>query len=69
MVIAISPGTMSVSASGDGFYRNTNTAKATLTATGAHVDADLLEQNVAKGATAHTIHVTGDVVCGTTTGS
>jgi hypothetical protein len=26
----------------------------------------LLEQNVAKGATAHTIHVSGDVVCGTT---
>jgi len=38
----------------------------TLTATGAHIDGDGLEQNVAKGATAHTIHVTGDVVCGTT---
>ena len=41
---------------------------ARLTATGATVEGDALEQNVAKGATAHTIHVSGDVVCGTTTG-
>lgn len=69
LVISISPGTLSVSASGDGFYRNTGTTQATLTATGAHVDGDVLEQNVAAGATAHTIHVSGDVICGTTIGS
>jgi hypothetical protein len=39
---------------------------ATLTATGAHVDGDAVEQNVTKGSTAHTIHVSGDVICGTT---
>ena len=69
LVISISPGTLSVSASGDGFYRNTSTTQAALTATGAHVNGDVLEQNVAKGATAHTIHVTGDVICGTTISS
>jgi hypothetical protein len=68
VVFFISPGTMSASLSGDGFYRNTSTAQATLTANGAHVDGDLLEQNVAKGAKTHTIHVSGDVVCGTTIG-
>jgi hypothetical protein len=68
VVIAISSNTFSVSLSGDGFFRNTATTKATLTATGATVEGDALEQNVAKGATAHTIHVSGDVVCGTTTG-
>jgi hypothetical protein len=69
MVMSISPGTFTVYPVGAGFYRNTATAVATLTATGAHIDGDGLEQNVAKGATAHTIHVTGDVVCGTTIGS
>lgn len=64
-VVYVSPGTLSVSLSGDGFFRNTATAVATLTPTGAHVDADLLEQNVAKGAKAHTIHVSGDATCGT----
>ena len=68
VVFFISPGTMSASLSGDGFYRNTSTAQATLTANGAHVDGDLLEQNVAKGAKTHTIHVSGDVVCGTSIG-
>lgn len=68
VVFYVSPGTMSVSVASDGFYRNTSTAKAALTANGAHVDGDLLEQNVAKGATAHTVHVTGDVICGTTVG-
>jgi hypothetical protein len=67
-VISISPGTASVSVGGDGFFRNTATAVATLTPTGAHVDADLLEQNPAAGTKANTIHMTGDVVCGTTTG-
>ena len=68
-VISISPGTASVSLSSDGFFRNTATAVATLTPTGAHVDADLVEQNPAAGTKAHTIHMTGDVVCGTTIGS
>ena len=68
-VISISPGTASVSLSGDGFFRNTATAVATLTPTGAHVDADLVDQNPAKGTKATTIHMSGDVTCGTTTGS
>lgn len=68
VVISISPGTLSVSASGDGFYRNTATAMATLTATGAHVDGDLVEQNLAAGSTAHTIHMSGDATCGATIG-
>jgi hypothetical protein len=68
-VISISPGTASISLSNDGFFRNTATAVATLTPTGAHVDADLLEQNPATGTKAQTIHMTGDAVCGTTVGS
>jgi len=68
-VISISPGTASISLSSDGFFRNSATAVATLTPTGAHVDADLLEQNPAAGTKAHTIHMTGDAVCGTTIGS
>jgi hypothetical protein len=68
MIMSVSPGTFSVYPVGAGFYRNTSTAVATLTATGAHIDGDVLEQNVAKGATAHTIHVTGDVTCGTSVG-
>jgi hypothetical protein len=68
VVFYVSPGTMSVSVASDGFFRNTSTATAALTANGAHVDGDLLEQNVAKGAMAHTVHVTGDVICGTTIG-
>ena len=68
-VVSISPGTASVSLSNDGFFRNTAAAVATLTPTGASVDADLLEQNPAAGTKAHTIHVTGDVICGTTIGS
>jgi hypothetical protein len=39
---------------------------ATLTANGAHIDGDALEQNVAKGATAYTVHISGDAICGTT---
>lgn len=38
---------------------------ATLTATGAHVQADLVEQPPLTG-TAHTVHVEGDVTCGAT---
>jgi hypothetical protein len=37
---------------------------ATPTATGVHVDADYVEV-VAAGATPHTIHLAGDIVCGT----
>lgn len=66
LIIYVSPGTFSVA--GAGFFRNASTAVATLTATGAHVDGDAVEQ-VAAGATAHMIHVSGDVVCGTTIGS
>ena len=68
-VIFISPGTASVALSEDGFFRNTAASVATLTPTGAHVDADLVDQNPAKGTTATTIHMAGDVVCGTTIGS
>lgn len=68
-VISISPGTASISLSSDGFFRNTATAVATLTPTGAHVDADLLEQNPPAGTKARTIHMTGDAVCGATIGS
>ena len=68
-VIFISPGTASISLSGDGFFRNSATAVATLTPTGAHVDADLVEQNPAAGTKALTIHMAGDVVCGTTIGN
>jgi hypothetical protein len=49
-----------------GFYRNTATAAATLTPTGARVDGDASEQNLAARAKAHIVHVTDDVVCGTT---
>jgi hypothetical protein len=72
MVISISPGTFSVSASSSGvsvgFFRNSPTFVATLTATGAQVDGDAVEQNVPAGAKAHTIHVSGDATCGTTIG-
>jgi hypothetical protein len=49
------------------FFRSAGTVVATLTATGAQVDGDAVEQ-LAAGSTAkpHTIHVTGDVTCGTT---
>ena len=67
MVVYVSPGSFSVAASGDGFFRSGGTVVATLTATGAQVDGDAVEQ-LAAGSTAkpHTIHVTGDVTCGTT---
>jgi hypothetical protein len=66
VVMSVSPGTFTVYSVGAGFYRNTGTAVVTLTATGAHVDGDGIEQNLAAGAKAHTIHVSGDVICGTT---
>ena len=68
VVMSVKVGTFTFFAAGDGYFLSTKTAVSTLTATGAHVDGDLLEQNVAKGGTAHTIHVSGDVVCGTTIG-
>ena len=66
-IMSVSPGTFTAYPVGGGFFRNTSTATATLTATGAHIDGDAVEQ-LAAGATAaaHTIHVSGDVVCGTT---
>jgi hypothetical protein len=69
MVVSVSSGSFSISASGDGFFRSGSTVGATLTATGAHVDGDAVEQ-LAAGSTAkpHTIHVSGDVACGTTIG-
>jgi len=66
VVMSVSPGTFSVYPVGAGFYRNSSTAVVSLTATGAHVAGDGIEQNLAAGAKAHTIHVTGDVTCGTT---
>jgi hypothetical protein len=65
-IISVSPNAFTVYVPGAGFFRNTATAVATLTATGAHVDGDAVEQNLAAGTTAHTVHVTGDAVCGTT---
>jgi hypothetical protein len=67
VVFYVVPGSFSVAASTDGFFRSGDTVVATLTATGAHVDGDAVEQ-LAAGSTAkpHTIHITGDVTCGTT---
>jgi hypothetical protein len=66
IIVSISPGVASVSASGDGFFRNGSATVASLTASGAHVDTDLVEENPTKGTTAHTIHLSGDATCGTT---
>ena len=66
VIMSVSPGTFTVYPVGAGFYRNTSTATATLTATGAHVDGDAVEQLAAGSkATPHKVHVTGDVICGT----
>lgn len=63
-IISVSAGTATVFLPDHGFFKSTATAVATRTQTGAHVDADLLMQNPAAGATATTIHMTGDAVCG-----
>jgi hypothetical protein len=65
-ILYISPNSFTFFASGDAYYRNTSTAVATLTATGAHIDGDAVEQNPATGKTATKVHVSGDVTCGTT---
>ena len=65
-ILFITPGTFTFFASGDAFFRSTSAGGATLTATGAHVDGDVVEQNPPKGTTAHTVHITGDLTCGTT---
>ena len=65
-IIYISPDSFTFYAAGDAFYRNTSTAVATLTATGAHIDGDAVEQNPTTGKTATKVHVSGDVTCGTT---
>ena len=69
LIMAVSPGTFTVYPVLAGFYRNTSTAVASLSATGAHIEGDATEQ-VAPGskATPHKVHVSGDVVCGTTVG-
>jgi len=66
IIVSIYPGTFSVYPVLAGFYRNTSTGVATLSATGAHVDGDATEQ-LAAGVktTPHTVHISGDVVCGT----
>jgi hypothetical protein len=66
IIMSVSPNSFTFFAAGDGFFRSGSTAVATLTANGAHIDGDALEQNVAKGATAHTVHISGDAICGTT---
>jgi hypothetical protein len=65
-VVYISPNTMSVALSTGSFFRNTATATATLTSNGATVSGDLVEQSPPAGTTAHTIHLEGAVICGTT---
>jgi hypothetical protein len=67
VIVAIYPGRFTVYPVLAGFYSSTTTAAVTLSATGAHIDGDAVEQ-LAKGVTTapHTVHVTGDVVCGTT---
>ena len=39
----------------------------TVTGTGGHVDGDVVEQQVAGGATPHTLHISGDATCGSST--
>jgi hypothetical protein len=68
-IIYVSPNSFTFFAAGDAFYRNTSTAVATLTATGAHIEGDAVEQSPAAGKTATTVHVSGDVTCGTTIAS
>lgn len=69
VIISISPGAFTAYPVGAGFYRNNATAVATLTTSGAHVEGDAVEQLAAGVKTKpHTIHVSGDVVCGTTIG-
>ena len=66
VVIYITPNTMSASFGTGSFFRNTPSATATLTSGGATVSGDLTEQNPPAGTTAHTMHLSGSAVCGTT---
>ncbi len=69
LVVYVRPGSFSVSASGDAFFTSGSAVVATLTATGAHVDGDAVEQLAAGSKVKpHTIHVSGDATCGTTVG-
>ena len=68
-IVYVTPNAFTFFASGDAFFRNTSTAVATLTANGAHVEGDAVEQNPAAGKTATKVHVSGDVTCGTTVSS
>jgi hypothetical protein len=69
VIISVTATTATAFLPNHGFFKSTATAVATITSTGAHVDADLLMQNPAAGATATTIHMTGDAVCGYSTGN
>jgi hypothetical protein len=67
VILAIYPGKFTVYPVLAGFYTSATSATATLSATGAQIDGDAVEQ-LAKAVTTapHTVHVTGNVVCGTT---
>lgn len=67
VIISVSPGAFTWYSGGNGFFRSTPTAVATLTTTGAHLEGDAIEQMAAGSkAKPHTIHVSGDLICGTT---
>jgi hypothetical protein len=70
IIISISAGQVTVfdapASPPDHFFVAKGTAIATVTSTGAHVDLDLPEQ-VQSGAVAHTIHLSGDATCGSST--
>lgn len=53
----------SVTIAGVGGYFKAPDAAATISATGGHVSGDFTEQGV-PAASAHTVHVSGDAVCG-----
>jgi hypothetical protein len=67
VIVAIYPGRFTVYPVLAGFYASSTNATVTLSATGAHIVGDAVEE-LAKGVTTapHTVHVTGNVVCGTT---
>jgi hypothetical protein len=70
VILAIYSGRFTVYPVDAGFYQSVSTATVTLSATGAHIDGDAVEELAAGSTTKpHTVHVSGDVVCGTTTAS
>jgi hypothetical protein len=62
MIVSIGPAQISVALVGH-FYTAKNTGQGTVTATGGHVAADVVDTPPA-GTTAHTLHVAGDLTCG-----